>query len=138
MATEIKSTEIAVILVIGFLFFFSQNYEIAQLKGVSLCDEHDNCIIHPDDYIIIQKISVSKDSQFSGSDILCSEDDICHLYKESTIEEEICTYGIHPDAHNECYSPDQINGKVAFVMPNILVMFLFGSIIAFILLKGAR
>lgn len=99
----------AILIIVSFLLFATEkdNFQIGGIEGRSLCD-NGNCIISPDDFILIQK---NLDRNINLNDIACTTDEICHVVTEIK-ENQFCTAGINVGSIDRCYKWDELIGKV--------------------------
>ena len=85
---QCKSEWLAILIVIAVIYL--SQFHIYSFSGTSLC-RGDDCLIEPEDIILTKETSKEELKQ---GDILCTEDDICHVLtiKES---DEFCTEGLN-------------------------------------------
>ena len=121
-----KSIWVIGIVIVAFIFL---TYNVYLFEGESLCDGLD-CRITPGDIILTSK--ATKDSNLDIGDVLCTEDEICHILKEQNTQ-GFCTVGIHPLSLNKCYDWSELESKVEWVLPKTFLTF-SALIIGFILI----
>lgn len=112
----VRTSETMVIIVLVFIIFLSQ-YQVFGFEGTSMCVDNTAmmCDVSPGDIIITRSITKAEVG-FDGDQILCTTDEICHKL-ESRKEDQFCTGGINPLALHKCYSWDELEALVVWVLP---------------------
>lgn len=113
----VKASEAMVLLVIFLILFFSQ-YHIYGFEGTSMCTDNSatDCEIAPGDIIFTRTIK-KEEVAFNGMEqVLCTTDNVCHKL-EFVKQEEFCTHGVNPISLHICYTYEELQALVVWVLP---------------------